>query len=71
MRGENFVAHLDGLGGTPVAYHWCKATKFAGEANVKFTFRVVIVQLGEMSTSTKEPFSCCSLPGKHYTYSAG
>jgi hypothetical protein len=28
MRGENFVAHLDGLGGTPVrrgtpvAYHW-------------------------------------------------
>jgi hypothetical protein len=30
MRGENFVAHLDGLGGTPVcrgtpiAYHWGK-----------------------------------------------
>jgi hypothetical protein len=22
MRGENFVAHLDGLGGTPVAHHW-------------------------------------------------
>jgi hypothetical protein len=21
MRGENFVAHLDGLGGTPVAHH--------------------------------------------------
>jgi hypothetical protein len=21
MRGENFVAYLDGLGGTPVAYH--------------------------------------------------
>jgi hypothetical protein len=21
MRGENFVAHLDGLGGTPVADH--------------------------------------------------
>jgi hypothetical protein len=21
MRGENFVAHLDGLGGTPVARH--------------------------------------------------
>jgi hypothetical protein len=24
MRGENFVAHLDGLGGTPVAHHWAK-----------------------------------------------
>jgi hypothetical protein len=30
MRGENFVAHLDGLGGTPVCrgtpvvHHWCK-----------------------------------------------
>jgi hypothetical protein len=23
MRSENFVAHLDGLGGTPVAPHWC------------------------------------------------
>jgi hypothetical protein len=22
MRGENFVAHLDGLGGIPVAHHW-------------------------------------------------
>jgi hypothetical protein len=22
MRGENFVAHLDGLGGTPVAHHF-------------------------------------------------
>jgi hypothetical protein len=22
MRVENFVAHLDGLGGTPVAHHW-------------------------------------------------
>jgi hypothetical protein len=22
MRGEDFVAHLDGLGGTPVAHHW-------------------------------------------------
>jgi hypothetical protein len=22
MRGENFVAHLDGLGGTPVAHHY-------------------------------------------------
>jgi hypothetical protein len=22
MRGENFVAHLDGLCGTPVAHHW-------------------------------------------------
>jgi hypothetical protein len=21
MSGENFVAHLDGLGGTPVAHH--------------------------------------------------
>jgi hypothetical protein len=21
MRGEKFVAHLDGLGGTPVAHH--------------------------------------------------
>jgi hypothetical protein len=21
MKGENFVAHLDGLGGTPVAHH--------------------------------------------------
>jgi hypothetical protein len=21
MRGEHFVAHLDGLGGTPVAHH--------------------------------------------------
>jgi hypothetical protein len=25
MRGENFVAHLDGLGGTPVAHHWYNA----------------------------------------------
>jgi hypothetical protein len=24
MRGENSVAHLDGLGGTPVAHHWSK-----------------------------------------------
>jgi hypothetical protein len=26
MRGENFVAHLDGLGGrgTPVAHHWAR-----------------------------------------------
>jgi hypothetical protein len=24
MRGENFVAHLDGLGGTPVAHHWLR-----------------------------------------------
>jgi hypothetical protein len=24
MRGGNFVAHLDGLGGTPVAHHWSK-----------------------------------------------
>jgi hypothetical protein len=22
MRGETFVAHLDGLDGTPVAHHW-------------------------------------------------
>jgi hypothetical protein len=26
MRGENFVAHLDGLGGTPVAHHWYRRT---------------------------------------------
>jgi hypothetical protein len=32
MRGENIVAHLDGLGGTracrgtPAAYHWSKVT---------------------------------------------
>jgi hypothetical protein len=26
VRGENFVAHLDGLGGTPVAHHWSIAT---------------------------------------------
>jgi hypothetical protein len=25
MRGEKFVAHLDGLGGTPVAHHCTKA----------------------------------------------
>jgi hypothetical protein len=25
-RGENFVAHLDGLGGTPVAHHWPRQT---------------------------------------------
>jgi hypothetical protein len=24
MRGENFVAHLDGVGGTPVAHHWSR-----------------------------------------------
>jgi hypothetical protein len=24
MRGKNFVAHLDGLGGTPIAHHWSK-----------------------------------------------
>jgi hypothetical protein len=34
MRGENFVAHLDGLGGTPVcfgtpvAHHWSIATEY-------------------------------------------
>jgi hypothetical protein len=27
MRGENFVAHLDSLGGTPVAHHWCRLLK--------------------------------------------
>jgi hypothetical protein len=27
IRGENFVAHLDGLGGTPVAHHWFRALK--------------------------------------------
>jgi hypothetical protein len=33
MRGVNFVAHLDGLGGTPVchgtpvAHHWCSRFK--------------------------------------------
>jgi hypothetical protein len=33
MRGENFVAHLDGLGGTPVcrgtpvAHHWTRGTR--------------------------------------------
>jgi hypothetical protein len=26
MRGENFMAHLDGLGGTPVAHHWFKVS---------------------------------------------
>jgi hypothetical protein len=25
MTGEKFVAHLDGLGGTPVAHHWTRA----------------------------------------------
>jgi hypothetical protein len=25
MRGENFVAHLDGVGGTPVAHHCSRA----------------------------------------------
>jgi hypothetical protein len=24
MRGENFVAHLYGLDGTPVAHHWSR-----------------------------------------------
>jgi hypothetical protein len=27
MRGENFVAHLDGLGGTPVAHHCARLNK--------------------------------------------
>jgi hypothetical protein len=27
MRGENFVAHLDGLGGTPVAHHYSMETR--------------------------------------------
>jgi hypothetical protein len=27
VRGENFVAHLDGLGGTPVAHH-CPKRKY-------------------------------------------
>jgi hypothetical protein len=27
MRGEDFVAHLDGLGGTPVAHHWPRGTE--------------------------------------------
>jgi hypothetical protein len=27
MRGEYFVAHLDGLGGTPVAHHCSNSTK--------------------------------------------
>jgi hypothetical protein len=36
MRGENFVAHLDGLGGTPVcrgtpvAHHWCRPLPSVG-----------------------------------------
>jgi hypothetical protein len=24
FRGQNFVVHLDGLGGTPVAHHCCR-----------------------------------------------
>jgi hypothetical protein len=28
MRGENFVAHLDGLDGTPVAQHWHRIFPF-------------------------------------------
>jgi hypothetical protein len=45
MRGENFVAHLDGLGGTPVcrgtsvAYHCIRPIrtkiKFAGQLSVQ------------------------------------
>jgi hypothetical protein len=27
MRGENFVAHLEGVGGTPVAHHWIRVTE--------------------------------------------
>jgi hypothetical protein len=28
MRSENFVAHLDGLGSTPVARHWTRLISF-------------------------------------------
>jgi hypothetical protein len=40
MRGENIVAHLDGLGstpvyrGTPVAHHW----------NIQYTYSIEAVQ---------------------------
>jgi hypothetical protein len=30
MRGENFVAHLDGLGGTSVAHHWPSGNNIKG-----------------------------------------
>jgi hypothetical protein len=46
MRGENFVAHLDGLGGTPVCRgtpvaHHCSKTKFKLKLET-FNFNTVI-----------------------------
>jgi hypothetical protein len=39
MRGENLVAHLDGLGGTPVAHHCSRAMSDQISVDVT-TFRV-------------------------------
>jgi hypothetical protein len=34
MRGENFMAHLDGLGVTPVAHHWNNSMLVTGDTVV-------------------------------------
>jgi hypothetical protein len=51
MRGENFVAHLDGLGGTPlcrgtsVAHHWYKSWQMV-KRNWKRSYRCETESLG-------------------------
>jgi hypothetical protein len=40
MTGENIVAHLDGLGGTPVAHHWPSMTQRNGDHCAKGFYHI-------------------------------
>jgi hypothetical protein len=61
MRGENFLAHLDGLGGTavyrgkPVAHHWSSET----EKNRKKTLVRIVGSPGRiLNTASAERYRC-------------
>jgi hypothetical protein len=42
MRGENFVAYLDGLGGTPVAHHCLMVISYANKRSAAYFLHILI-----------------------------
>jgi hypothetical protein len=48
MRGENFVARLDGLGGTPVAHHWSRPKTFSSMSTALSVFILRIYKVSRI-----------------------
>jgi hypothetical protein len=49
MRGENLVAHLDGLCGTPVAHHCCNTMTVFENFGETYSLRINIINVGTKS----------------------